>query len=227
MATSPVFEPLAQTVLVNCAGSCLSTHDSTHTALLSKGLLSLSQECFLQNPQLPQPGFPSTRIPPILSCKHPHSCFEFSTPCLSDIPFASNSGGNSNQATNTTSTPGSAGTSGGLFGTAAQQPKPAGSLFGNTGTTNTQQSQPSGSNMFSGLSGQQNNTSGGGLFGNTTANTTQQQSGGLFSGASGANNTTAQTGNTGGLFGNTGAASTSQAQSKPFSLGGSTTGGIL
>lgn len=82
--------------------------------------------------------------------------------------------------------------------------------------------------MFSGLGGQQSSTSGGGLFGNTTANTTQQQQpGGLFSGASGANNTTTQPGSTGGLFGNTGAASTGQAQSKPFSLGGSTTGGIF
>ncbi|KAL4923939.1 nucleoporin FG repeat-containing protein [Aspergillus undulatus] len=128
-------------------------------------------------------------------------------------------GGNSTQ----TSTPASTGASGGLFGTAAAQSKPTGSLFGNMGTTNTQQS--SGSNMFSGLGGQSSGTSGGGLFGNTTT-TSQPQSGGLFSGTSGANTTTTQSGSTGGLFGNTGGTSTSQAQSKPlFSLGGSTTTG--
>ncbi|KAL4921416.1 hypothetical protein BDW62DRAFT_128757 [Aspergillus aurantiobrunneus] len=136
-------------------------------------------------------------------------------------------GGNSAQTTNTSSTPGSTSTSGGLFGTAAQS-KPGGSLFGNAGTGNTQQSQ-TGSNMFSGLGGQQSSTSGGGLFGNTTSSTTQQPSGGLFSGTSGANNTTTQTGNTGGLFGNLGTGSTNQPQSKPlFGLGGSTsTGGIF
>ncbi|KAL4800734.1 hypothetical protein BDV19DRAFT_1166 [Aspergillus venezuelensis] len=123
-----------------------------------------------------------------------------------------------------TSTPASTGASGGLFGTTAAQSKPAGSLFGNTGTTNTQQS--SGSNMFSGLGGTQSGTSGGGLFGNTTTTTSQPQSGGLFSGTSGTNTTTTQSGTTGGLFGNAGGASTSQAQSKPmFSLGGSTSTG--
>ncbi|KAL4961766.1 nucleoporin FG repeat-containing protein [Aspergillus stella-maris] len=123
-----------------------------------------------------------------------------------------------------TSTPASTGASGGLFGTTAAQSKPAGSLFGNTGTTNTQQ--PSGSNMFSGLGGTQSGTSGGGLFGNTTTTASQPQSGGLFSGTSGTNTTTTQSGTTGGLFGNAGGASTSQAQSKPmFSLGGSTSTG--
>ncbi|KAL4902973.1 hypothetical protein BDW74DRAFT_157211 [Aspergillus multicolor] len=121
-------------------------------------------------------------------------------------------------------TPASTGASGGLFGTAATQSKPAGGLFGNTGTGNTQQTQNSGSSLFSGLGGQQNNTSGTGMFGNTTA-TTQPQSGGLFSGTAGANNTTTQTSNTGGLFGNMAPATTTQTESKPaFSLGSTTTG---
>ncbi|KAI9375506.1 hypothetical protein BJX61DRAFT_130986 [Aspergillus egyptiacus] len=139
-------------------------------------------------------------------------------------------GGNSNQATTASSAPGTANTTGGLFG-ATTQAKPAGGLFGNTGTGNTQQSQTSGSNMFSGLGGQQSSTAGGGLFGNSsTAGTTQQQSGGLFSGTTGTNNTTTQASSTGGLFGNLGttSATTSQAQSKPlFSLGGSNTTGSL
>ncbi|KAL4780965.1 hypothetical protein BJX76DRAFT_336447 [Aspergillus varians] len=138
-------------------------------------------------------------------------------------------GGNPTQAASASaSTPSSTSASGGLFGAAAAQSKPSGSLFGNTGAGNTQQTQSSGSNMFSGLGNQQNSTSSGGLFGNPPASSTQQ-SGGLFAGTSGANNTTAQTGTTAGLFGNLGAGSTTQPQSKPmFSLGGSTsTGGLF
>ncbi|KAL2830573.1 hypothetical protein BDW59DRAFT_141120 [Aspergillus cavernicola] len=127
------------------------------------------------------------------------------------------SGDNPNQTTTTSTAPATTSTMGPLFGTPATQPKPVGSLFGNASGENTQQPQPSGSNMFSGLGGQQSSTAGSGLFGNTTtAGATQQQSG--------ANNTAAQAGNTGGLFKNMGATSTSQAQSNPlFSLGGSTT----
>ncbi|KAL4977620.1 hypothetical protein BDW66DRAFT_132071 [Aspergillus desertorum] len=130
-------------------------------------------------------------------------------------------GGNTTSSANT---PATTSASGGLFGTAATQPKPAGSLFGNTGAGTTQQTQSSGSSLFSGLGGQQSSTSGSGLFGKTTATTTQQQSGGLFSGTTGPNNTTPQTNSTGGLFGNTASGATSQAQSKPaFGLGVSST----
>ncbi|CBF86841.1 hypothetical protein AN2431.2 [Aspergillus nidulans FGSC A4] len=127
-------------------------------------------------------------------------------------------GGNTNQSANTPATTSSGG---GLFGTAATQSKPAGSLFGNTGMGTTQQTQSSGSSLFSGLGGQQNSTSGSGLFGNTTATTTQQQPGGLFSGTTGTNN---QANSSGGLFGNTASGATSQAQSKPtFGLGATST----
>ncbi|KAL5048731.1 hypothetical protein BDW71DRAFT_177356 [Aspergillus fruticulosus] len=130
-------------------------------------------------------------------------------------------GGNTNPSANT---PATTSASGGLFGTAATQSKPAGSLFGNTGTGTTQQTQSSGSSLFSGLGGQQSSTSGSGLFGSTTATTTPQQSGGLFSGTTGTNNTTTQTNSTGGLFGNMASGATSQAQSKPaFGLGASST----
>ncbi|KAL3479336.1 hypothetical protein BJX99DRAFT_222414 [Aspergillus californicus] len=153
-----------------------------------------------------------------------------SNPAPSGLSINTNSanslfGGNSNQTTATsTSTPAATSTTGGLFGAPATQSKPGGSLFGGAGGGNTQQPQSSGSNMFSGLGGQQNSTPGGGLFSNTTAATTQPQSGGLFSGTTGATNTTTQSGGTGGLFGNAGATTTSQAQSKPmFNIGGSTT----
>ncbi|PYH96624.1 hypothetical protein BO71DRAFT_320368 [Aspergillus ellipticus CBS 707.79] len=134
--------------------------------------------------------------------------------------------------------PATTSTSGGLFGNlgnTAAQPKPAGGLFGNLGSATTPQSQPSGSNMFSGLGGQQQSnattTTGGGLFGGLTATTSQPQSGSLFSGT-GATTNTAQTGNTGGgLFGNLGGTAATQTQpTSLFSgLGGSTTtgGGLL
>ncbi|OJJ37700.1 hypothetical protein ASPWEDRAFT_39437 [Aspergillus wentii DTO 134E9] len=81
--------------------------------------------------------------------------------------------------------------------------------------------------MFSGLGGQQQQGSTGGLFGGSTATTSQPQSGGLFSGTAGASSNTTQSGATGGgLFGGLGGGSTAQTQSKPFGgLGGSTTTG--
>ncbi|KAB8238099.1 hypothetical protein ETB97_006117 [Aspergillus alliaceus] len=133
--------------------------------------------------------------------------------------------GGSNTQTTSTTTPGTTSTTPGLFGnlgSSTAQSKPAGGLFGNATGGTTQQNQPSGTNMFSGLGGQQSNTTGGGLFGNT-ATTSQPQSGGLFAGTAGANAT--QTGATGGgLFGG---ASTAQTQSKPLfgGLGASTTTG--
>ncbi|KAF7590632.1 hypothetical protein BBP40_002580 [Aspergillus hancockii] len=132
-------------------------------------------------------------------------------------------GGVNTQTTSATPTPGTTGTAGGLFGNTATQPKPAGGLFGNLGGGNTQQNQTSGTNMFSGLGGQQSTPTAGSLFGNTTATTSQPQSGGLFAGTAGANTT--QTGTTGGgLFGGNSAA---QTQSKPMfgGLGASTTTG--
>ncbi|KKK12398.1 hypothetical protein P175DRAFT_0497679 [Aspergillus ochraceoroseus IBT 24754] len=130
--------------------------------------------------------------------------------------------------TTSTTTPNATSNTGGLFGnlgTSTAQSKPATSLFGNVGGGTTQQSQPSGSNMFSGLGGQQSSATGGGLFGGPVAST-QQPSGGLFSGNTGAANTATQTGTTGGLFGAAGGNSTTQTQSKPlFSLGSSTTTG--
>ncbi|KAL4898106.1 hypothetical protein BDV59DRAFT_166222 [Aspergillus ambiguus] len=139
-------------------------------------------------------------------------------------------GGANTQASSSATTPGTTSTSGGLFGnlgSATTQSKPAGGLFGNLGGANTQQTPSTGSNMFSGLGGQQSGTTGGGLFGSTTNTSTSQpqQSGGLFGGTTTAGNTTAQSGSTGGgLFG--GGAAT-QTQSKPLfgGLGGSTTTG--
>ncbi|KAE8376996.1 hypothetical protein BDV26DRAFT_264459 [Aspergillus bertholletiae] len=123
--------------------------------------------------------------------------------------------GANTQTTTSTTTPGTTNTTSGLFGnlgTSTAQSKPGASLFGNATSGTTQQNQPPGPNMFSGLGGQQSNTGGGGLFGNTTATTSQPQSGGLFSGTT--NASTAQSGTTGGgLFGG---ASTAQTQSKPL-----------
>ncbi|KAJ5148189.1 hypothetical protein N7526_001541 [Penicillium atrosanguineum] len=144
--------------------------------------------------------------------------------------------------TQSSSTPAATGTTGSLFGNNSSTPqnKPAGSLFGGgLGGGNTQQSQPTGSSMFSGLGGQQqqqqqqqqSGTTGGGLFGSSTAATTQPQSGGLFGTAgAGATNSTTQSGTTGGLFGGgLGASTTTQTQQKPAfgGLGGSTTGGLF
>ena len=143
-----------------------------------------------------------------------------------------NSGGSNTQATGTSSTPG------GLFGNAnsTAQSKPAGSLFGGLGG-NTQQTQSTGSSMFSGLSGQQQGgTTGGGLFGSSTTGTSQPQTSSLFGGATGtgagAGTNTNQGGTTGGsLFGGgLGANSTAQPQQKSAfgGLGSSTaTGGLL
>ncbi|EAW16301.1 nucleoporin FG repeat-containing protein [Aspergillus fischeri NRRL 181] len=140
-------------------------------------------------------------------------------------------GGSTAQTTSSTATPGTTSTSGGLFGSANAQSKPAGGLFGNLGGGNAQQSSNTGSSLFSGLGGQQQNTNttaaGGGLFGGSTQASSQPATGGLFSGTAGAGTTTAQGGGTGGgLFG-----STTQAQSKPLfgGLGASTTtgGGLL
>ncbi|KAE8162242.1 hypothetical protein BDV40DRAFT_265609 [Aspergillus tamarii] len=138
-------------------------------------------------------------------------------------------GGANTQTTSSTTTPGTTSTTSGLFGnlgSSTAQSKPGTGLFGNATSGTTQQNQSSGTNMFSGLGGQQSNTGGGGLFGNSTATTSQPQSGGLFSGTANAN--TAQSGTTGGgLFGG---ASTAQTQSKPLfgGLGTSTnTGGSL
>ncbi|KAJ5925739.1 hypothetical protein N7454_008378 [Penicillium verhagenii] len=91
-------------------------------------------------------------------------------------------------------------------------------LFGNTQST-----QPTGSNMFSGLGQPQTGATGGGIFGGaSTATTTQPQSSSLFGGptAAGAGTGTAQTG-TGGMFGGGLGASTAQTQQKPaLGLGG-------
>ncbi|EAU37346.1 conserved hypothetical protein [Aspergillus terreus NIH2624] len=130
--------------------------------------------------------------------------------------------GGANTQTSSATTPGTTSTSGGLFGNT--QAKPAGGLFGGG---NTQQTSSTGSNLFSGLGGQQSGTTGGGLFGSTANTTTSQpqQSGGLFGGTTGGSTTTPQTGATGGgLFGGGGA---TQTQSKPLfgGLGGSTTTG--
>ncbi|KAB8263280.1 hypothetical protein BDV32DRAFT_119129 [Aspergillus pseudonomiae] len=137
--------------------------------------------------------------------------------------------GGANTQTTSTTTPGTTSTTSGLFGnlgSSTTQSKPATGLFGNATSGTTQQNQSSGTNMFSGLGGQQSNTGGGGLFGNSTATTSQPQSGGLFPGTANAN--TAQSGTTGGgLFGG---ASAAQTQSKPLfgGLGTSTnTGGSL
>ncbi|KAJ5083408.1 hypothetical protein N7456_012835 [Penicillium angulare] len=128
--------------------------------------------------------------------------------------------GGTNTQTNPTSTPATApGTTGGLFGSATPgaQSKPAGGLFGNTQST-----QNTGSNMFSGLGGQQQaGTAGGSLFGSSTTTTTQPQSSGAFgatvgaSAAPGTSTTQATTG--GGLFGGggLGASSTAPAQQRP------------
>ncbi|KAJ5811364.1 hypothetical protein N7474_007665 [Penicillium riverlandense] len=141
-------------------------------------------------------------------------------------------GGANSQTTNSTSTPGTSTTAGGLFsnpGAATTQNKPAGGLFGG----NTQQPQSTGSSMFSGLGGQQQQaatTSAGGLFGSSTATTSQPQTSSVFGGAATANTSAPQSGTTGGgLFGGGLGASTTatQPQAKPAfgGLGGSTTTG--
>ncbi|KAJ5718448.1 hypothetical protein N7488_004094 [Penicillium malachiteum] len=120
--------------------------------------------------------------------------------------------GGTNTQANSTSTTGTSGTSGALFGntTLTAQSKPAASPFGST-----QPAQTTGSNMFSGLGGQQQSGAAtGGLSGASTTTTTQPQSASLFGATAGTGTGTSATQpSTGALFGGgLGASSTTQTQ---------------